>query len=76
MAALAAVTAAGAAPATACAICLSAVSVTSGEQLDATDRAVLAAPEDEFGIAVFERPDVARRQLFRACDGKPAERDR
>lgn len=35
---------AGAGQAAACAICLSAVSVTVGEQLDATDRAVLAAP--------------------------------
>lgn len=35
---------AGAGQAAACAICLSAVSVTLAEQLDATDRAVVAAP--------------------------------
>lgn len=39
------VTAVGATAASACAICLSAVSATVGEQLDATDRAVLAAPD-------------------------------
>jgi hypothetical protein len=36
---------AGAGQAAACAICLSAVSVTLAEQLDAADRAVLAAPD-------------------------------
>lgn len=41
---LAALAVAGSGPAAACAICLSAVSVTAAEQLDATDRAVLAAP--------------------------------
>jgi hypothetical protein len=45
IAALVALAAAGAGTAMACAICLSAVSVTSGDRLDATDRAVLAAPD-------------------------------
>jgi hypothetical protein len=45
LAALAGLTAAGAGSAMACAICLSAVSVTSGDRLDATERAVLAMPD-------------------------------
>ncbi|MBP7003559.1 hypothetical protein [Amaricoccus sp.] len=44
-AALALAILAAAGPASACAICLSAVSVTVGEQIDAADRVVLAAPE-------------------------------
>lgn len=44
---LAAVSVAGATAASACAICLSAVTVTAAQQIDKTDRAVLAAPEGE-----------------------------
>ena len=43
---------AGAGQAAACAICLSAVSVTLAEQIDATDRAVLAVP-DAGGVRVL-----------------------
>ncbi|MFG1466265.1 hypothetical protein V5F77_25755 [Xanthobacter sp. DSM 24535] len=42
---LAAVSVAGATAASACAICLSAVSVSAAKQIDKTDRAVLAVPE-------------------------------
>ena len=45
LAALMAVAVAGAGPARACAICLSAVSVSLAEEIDATDRAVLAVPD-------------------------------
>ena len=49
---LAALIVAGGGTATACAICLSAVSVTVGERLDSTDAAVLAAP-DGHGLRVL-----------------------
>lgn len=45
LAALAALVVAGAGPALGCAICLSAVSVSLAEEIDATDRAVLALPD-------------------------------
>jgi hypothetical protein len=59
-AALAALTVAGAGGAGACAICLSAVSVTTGEEIDASDRAVLAAPDrDGLRVVAVVRGETA-----------------
>lgn len=59
---------AGAGQATACAICLSAVSVTLAEQLDATDRAVLAVPDsDGLRVTAVLKGDGATGEILPAA---------
>ncbi len=72
-AALAILAAAGAEPAAACAICLSAVSVSAAEELDAADRAVLAAPEgDGFSVVAVLKGDGAEGEAIPASALIPA----
>ncbi len=72
-AALAILAAAGAGPAAACAICLSAVSVSAADELDAADRAVLAAPEgDGFSVVAVLKGDGAEGEAIPASALLPA----
>lgn len=66
-AALMALAVAGAGPASACAICLSAVSVSLAEEIDATDRAVLAVPDAAgFRVLAVLKGDVATGEVITA----------
>jgi hypothetical protein len=71
--ALALLAVAGAGPAAACAICLSAVSVSLAEEIDATDRAVLAVPDSGgFRVLAVLKGDGAPGEIIPADTLVPA----